>query len=57
MSDDMREELLSCYEFVENKRIVVCSGIVEGVLYSIVLVLGEQDEEVGVDFNDCSDMF
>ena len=57
MSDDMREELLSCYEFIENKRIVVCSGIVEGVLYSIVLVLGEQDEEVGIDFNDCSDMF
>lgn len=57
MSDDMREELLSCYEFIENKRIVVCSGIVEGVLYSIVLVHGEQDEEVGIDFNDCSDMF
>ena len=57
MSDDMREELLSCYEFIEYKRIVVCSGIVEGVLYSIVLVLGEQDEEVGIDFNDCSDMF
>ena len=48
---------MSCYEFIENKRIVVCSGIVEGVLYSIVLVLGEQDEEVGIDFNDCSDMF
>lgn len=55
--EDMRAEIMNGYEFLDNKRIVVCSGMVESVLYSTVLVLGEQENEIGFDFNDCSDMF
>lgn len=57
LPDDMREEIQKVYKKIDNKEIVVCSGKVESVLYSAVLILGEHDEELGIKFSDCSDMF
>ena len=57
LPDDMREEIQKAYEDIAGKEIVVCSGIVESVLYSVVLILGEHYTDLGIEFNDCSDMF
>lgn len=57
LPDDMREEIEKVYEDTADKGIVVCSGIVESVLYSVVLILGEHDADFCIEFNDCSDMF
>lgn len=57
MPDDMRKEIQKVYKKLEGKGIIICSGKVESVLYSVVLVQGEHDAELGIEFSDCSDMF
>lgn len=54
---EMKKEIEQGYDELEGKGIVVCSGTVESILYSIVIVLGKHDKDFGINFSDCSDMF
>lgn len=57
LPQDMKKEIEIGYDELSGKGIVVCSGTVESILYSVVIVLGQHDKELGINFNDCSDMF
>ncbi|MBU5479512.1 GGDEF domain-containing protein [Eubacterium sp. MSJ-13] len=57
LPDDMKEEIQCIYKKLDGKGIIVCSGEVEKLLYSVVLIQGEHDAEMGIEFADCSDMF
>ena len=57
LPDDMRDEIRKVYGSIDKKEFVVCSGKIEGILYSVILILEDDDTELGIKFSDCSDMF